>query len=433
MKLAISYLTCDKPELVEQSCKPLLAAAVANKYHLYVIDGSTSYDNEKTIWDLTWPAGHMIGNIRGGAGAAIVYALTMMLKHEEAYTHVALCESDVLLHDGWLSVLDLFYQGKANGLEVGCVSARCFVNRVLIQKDNFAVMHNTGAGMIVLTREAAKIVLDTFRTPWTSDNRRIFNQLCGIDIGHYWAFRNNEHYLTADWGWDAVLAANGLASLALTPSPVEMIGQNPPLAEQGLMIATGPVEERRNDNAFTLYQIVTSGIRQGIVSLGVETKFHFDPNTGTWTYFPHQMQMLGGVYSGDWRFEECRGFGTFKWVAGGYEVGIGSIEEAKDFSNKPTLTVPLFGSCSILVSGGKNGGKVEVIDEQSGFKADPELPPEGEQQQVLQLMVPGGLVLRNIRITALTPGVTFYGIQSREKQPFLPNVGFDHSMLPVPA
>src|ERR1039458_9231763 len=102
MKVAISLLTCDKPELVAQSAKPLLEGTVAGRYHLFVCDGSTTEANEKAIWDLTWPAGHMHANVKGGAGAAIVYALTMMLAHKEEYTHVGLVESDVLLHPGWL-------------------------------------------------------------------------------------------------------------------------------------------------------------------------------------------------------------------------------------------------------------------------------------------------------------------------------------------
>jgi len=432
MKMALSLLTANKPELVAQSAKPLLAGAVANKYHLFVVDGSTSDVNEQAIWDLTWPAGHMHANVRGGAGAAIVYALSMMLAHEENYSHVALVESDVLLLDGWLDCLDLFDLGRTVGLEVGAVSARCYVDRVLFQEDRFAVMHNLGAGMIVLTREAARIVLDTFRTAWSTDNRRIFAQLAGLDIGSFWAFRTNEHYLTADWHWEAALAARGLAALALTPSPVEMIGQNSPLAEQGLTIATGPVEERRDSIALGVY--ANQLARVGCASpdqllLSVDTKFHFDPNTGTQTIFPHQMEMLGGNYWGDWRLQEARGWGTFAWRAGD-GTGLKEIEQATHgFYTKNTLSVPVFGPCAVLMSGGKTGGKMEVIDMQSGFKAAPELPPE-EGHGVLQLMVPGGMNYRSLRINALTPGVVFYGIQSREKQPYLPNISFNHSMLP---
>jgi hypothetical protein len=369
----------------------------------------------------------MRGNVRGGAGAAIVYALTLMLKHKENYDYVGLCESDVLLPFGWFEpTMALFARGRDDGLDVGAVSTRCYEDRVLFARDGYSICINLGAGQIIFSRKAAEAVLNDFRTPWTSDVRRVFAQLAGHDIASFWAFRANEHFLTADFHWEPVLAAKGMAALALTPSPVEMIGQNPPLAEQGLTIVREPVEKRRKDNAFDYYAGCLKSIRDGKMSLGIDTRFHYDVPNATWTYFPHQMAMLGVVYSGDWRFEECRGWGTFKWVAG--HDGINYPEAADELF--PSLTVPVFGPCSILISGGAAGGKVEVVDEQSGFKADPVLPAEGPENQILQMMVPGGLTYRRIRITMLSPGTVFYGIQSREKQPFLPGVGFDHSVLP---
>ena len=437
MKTCLSLLTCDRPGLVEQSIKPLLEGARQNLYHLFVVDGSTSEANEDKIWHLAYPTGHMIANVRGGAGAAIVYALTMMLNHEENYDYVGLVESDVFLGDGWLDCLGLFERGREEGLAVGAVSARAYEDRTLFQRDGYAVMHNLGAGMIVFTREAARLVLDNFRTAWSTDNRRIFAQLSGVDIGSYWAFRMNEHNLTADFHWEPVLASHGLAALALTPSPVEMIGQNPPLAEQGLTIVR-PGYARvivAGDSSFDRYQTNLHNIRlgDGHLQLSVETKFHFDPTTGTWTYYPHQMHMLGGYYDGDWRLIEARGWGTFVWEARSErsftETVLGS--EPATLVDTTQLRVPIFGACAVLVSGGKSGGKMRVEDEHSGFKAEPELLPE-EGNGVLQMMIPGGVVYRNLRITALTPGTRFYGIQSREKQPFLPNAGFDHSVLPTP-
>ena len=427
MKTAISVLTFNKPELVAQSLPPLLEGARQHHYHLFVCDGSTTEANEKALFELAYPTANIRSNVRGGAGAAIVYALTMMLKHEENYDVVGLVESDVLLLDNWRDCLSLFDVGRDSNLLVGAVSARAFEDRVLFQRDGYGVMHNLGAGMVLFTRQAAQLILDNFRTMWTSDNRRIFAQLSGHDLASFWAFRANEHFSTADWAWDAILAAHGLASLALTPSPVEMIGQNPPLAEQGLTIVQEPVEERRKDNAFNYYAGCLKSIRDGRMRLGIDTRFHYDVPNATWTYFPHQMAMLGGVYSGDWRFEECRGWGTFKWVATNEEQFRSNISEPS-----ASLVVPVFGPCSILISGGAAGGKVEVVDEQSGFKADPVLPAEGPENQILQMMIPGGLTYRRIRVTMLSPGCCFYGIQSREKQPFLRNVGFDHSVLPSP-
>ena len=423
MKLAIAQLTCDRMELVEQSAKPLREAAShpQSLFHWYIIDGSKTLSSEKRLFEIAYPTANFRENVRGGAGAAIVYALTTMLQSEENYTHVGLMESDVLLRDNWLDCLDLFARGEADGLVVGAVSARCYTDRVLFQREHFAVMHNLGAGFVVFTRAAAQLVLDTFRTGFTTDNRRIFCQLAGVDLAPFWAFRMNEHPLTADWHWDAMLAAHGYASLALTPSPVEMIGQDPPLAEQGLTIATGEVA---TNSGFVTYAEKMAAIRSGEIAIGVETKFHYDPSSSLWTIFPHQIHIVGGSYSGDWKLKETRGWGTFGWEAGWVH---GRDEDGVD----PVLVVPAFGSIAVLASGGKFGGKLEVVDEQSNYKATPDLPADN-LGAILQVVVPGGCVYRNIRVTALTPGVMFYGIQSREKQPFLPNVSFDYSRLPLP-
>lgn len=434
MKTCICLLTCDRPELVEQSIKPLIDGAIKSQYHLFLADGSKNPAHEEAIGKLGYPTAFMRFNIRGGAGAAIVYALTWMLQHEEHYDVVGLCEADVLLPSDWYGpCAALFERGTKDGLEVGAISSRCFKDRVLFQRDGYAVCHNLGAGHILLTRKAAGIVLRTFRTAWTTDNRRIFAQLTGRDIGATWAFRTNEHPLTADWHWDATLAAHGLASLAVTPSQVEMIGQPTTLAEQGLEIVRDPVEVPKSRQWYEFVD-TTLVIRKGWKQLGVETQFQYDPNTGTWTYFPHQMKMLGGRYEGDWRLRELRGWGTFGWEAAdeyqhtklGLVEGEGLVYER----GKTSLIVPAFGSVSVLVSGGKNGGKVEVHDELSGFRVSPTLEPEGPNSQVLALQVPGGMVSRTIRITALTPGVCFWGLQARDKQPFLPGATFDHSHLP---
>lgn len=429
MKTAIAYLCKDRPELIEQSLPPLVAGARQQQYNLFVIDGSDGVEAQMEILRQLQDKDRYFGNVRGGAGAAIVFALTEMLKGD--YDYVGLCEADVLLPVGWFdSVFALFSRGLDDGLSVGAVSSRCYEDRVLFQRAGYVVCHNLGAGHILFRREAAELVLKHFRTGWTADNRRIFSQLTGTDIGTFWAFRINEHYTTADWHWDVTLAAHGLASLALTPSLVEMIGQNPPLDQQGLKIVTSAVSERCDDAGFHWFSDRLSALREGKFYVGVDTQFHFDPNTSTWTYFPHQMHMLGGRYEGDWRLKEMRGWGTFAWMAG--DRGQQETPSTADvlIYEYPTLYVPVFGSLAVLVSGGKNGGQFSIEDESSGFHAQPDLPPEGEQGQVLQLLVPGGLNYRTLKITALTPGVVFYGLQSREKQPFDPSATFRYSDLP---
>ncbi len=269
-KTAIAFLSKDKTELSAQSVLPLLQP---DKFNLFWIDGSTTPAGERFPYDIVdkhqVPI-HIHSNVRGGAGAAMVFALTKML--EAGYEQVGLVEQDVVLDPGWfMPALDLFHRGESDGLPVGAVTARTYADRVLFQRPDYSVMLNIGAGMIVFSREAAQIVLNAFRSGYTADNRRIFCQLSGVDLGPFWAFKNNDHNLVADWHFDAVLASHGLCSLGVMPSYVQMIGQNPPLAEQGLVIADGPVTERVDEAGFNVYRARLQALRHGAFRLGIET------------------------------------------------------------------------------------------------------------------------------------------------------------------
>jgi hypothetical protein len=94
----------------------------------------------------------------------------------------------------------------------------------------------------------------------------------------------------------------------------------------------------------------------------------------------------------------------------------------------PTAVIPCIGPVDVLVSGGEGGGRVKVEDELSGFSAEPELGPEASTN-VMQLAIPGAMGYRNVRLTALTSGVVFYGIRTREAQPYV-STPFDFQALP---
>lgn len=411
-KVAISLQSCDKVELTKQSIEPLLQP---DKFDLFWCDGSRT-ERGLNYFETAPGKFNRRGNVRGGAGAAYVYALTEMLKGD--YTHVGLVENDVLLCGDWFDrTFALFELGSADGLSVGAVTARTYDDRILIQRDAYAVLHNAGAGMVIFSREAARLALDHLRTAYTLDNRKIFAILSGIDIGRYWAFRGAEHRLVADWHWDAMLAAQGYATLGLVPSPSDMIGQDPPLPQQGLSITSTPVEARRNEHAFAMYAYNLNRVRKGGLVVPIETQFEFDHATAMWTYFPHQIHMLGGQYHGEWTFKEVRGWGTFAWIAG---------EHA-------SVTVPVFGNVNVVVSGGKQGGIVEVYDTVSHFKVAPQIAPEGDSGQIMSVNAPAANSYRELKITMHNPGACFYGIQSRDRQPVLPKqCRFDHTILPLP-
>jgi hypothetical protein len=413
-KVAIALLTKGKTELTKRSVEPLLQP---DKFDLFWVDGSTEAADADFACNYGTTHERLHNNVRGGPDAGIVYALTEMLKHD--YDFVGIHEQDVLLHrDWWGLTFSLFERGRAEGLEVGAVSARCYEDRLLVQRDGFGVVHNLGSGQILLTREAARIILDNYRTTWSTDNRLIFCQLSGIDIGATWAFRGNEQHLTADWGFDAVLARHGLASLALTPSLATMLDQD--IAAQGLKMALTRDRGSSDEKAFALFEERTQAIRFGCSMPGIHGRLQCVGQA--YTIFPHQIPGIGGKHEGDWRLKWCQGFGPFVWYA-------------RD--NLATLEIPVLGPCEVLLGNPDNVAgysfvgllsKARITDTHSGYSIVSS--PADAGGGILQVPIPSGVSYRQIRVEALTPGLGFYGIRTREPQPWLTSYRFDHSCLP---
>jgi|HubBroStandDraft_2_1064218.scaffolds.fasta_scaffold00003_86 hypothetical protein len=414
-KVAVSFLTKDRVDCTRRSVTPLLGAS-GGGLDIFWVDGSSPKNADMISKEYGSAFHAMFVNVHGGADAAIVYALTKMLENAD-YAFVGLCENDVLLEPTWYpTTMALFARGQDDGLEVGAVSARSYEDRLLIQRDGYGIFHNLGAGMVIFTRRAAKIILDHYRTGWTTENRQVFVQLTGLDIGAWWAFRGGEQPLTSDWSWDAILAKHGLASLALTPSLATMLDQD--IAAQGLKMADGRMDLLRNDDAFDNFIRHTYAIRNGIKTYGGGAERLLASSNGS-VVFPHQIPGIGGIYSGDWRLVNSQGWGPFGWKAG-------NVPESTDSTNGPPpwLEVPILGPCEFTVQG---PGRFRVTDLASGYQIAPDLPRD---RGVSQLVVPSGVSYRNVRIEALTPGCTFHGIQCRETQPWLSSFRFDHSSLP---
>lgn len=415
-KVALAFSTKDRVELSERSIEPLLGIDA----DLFMIDGSVTEEGmlfpgrvsmRKTAHDAEEQRIFQHLGIRGGPDAAVAYALTVMLADTD-YTHVGLIENDVLLPMGWFEpTMALFERGRADFLPVGSVSARTFCDRILFQRDGYAVMHNLGWGMMIMTREAAQLALRYFRTHFTLENRRVFWQLAGKDIGLWWAFRANEHALCADWGNERMLATHGLAALAPVPSHVEMIGQVPPLAEQGLAIAATPQELLKDDAGFETYRRNLHMLRSGALTVPRAERYY--PDAAACTYLPHFMDQIGGHYGGRWKLKWMQALGPFAWEA---------VEDA-------SLQVPVSGSCAFLVSGGKDGGGMQLIDEHSGYIQSPALPPEGESCTIVAFPIPGDIGYRRCTLQ-LTPGTRFYGLRTREVQPHMPDIHFSWHTLP---
>lgn len=404
MKVAIAFTSKDRTELSKRSIEPLINSGA----DVWWFDGSNTSQGENLLAD--YPATKKFANVKGGPEIANIMALTLML--EAGYDYLGICESDVLLPDNWLEpTLNLFNIGDDVGLPVGAVSPRAYEDRVLFQCDDYAVMHNLGAGCVIFSREAARRVLQYHRTPWTLENRTVFAHLAGIDIGRYWAFRASENFLTADWGWDKALASTGLCSLALTPSPVQMIGQIPSLEEQGLKLVDTPVEGLCDAVRLETFKRRLGSLYQRDTALEAASILLRDPSGGV-TVFAHQIPFLGGTFEGEWRHQWSQAFGPHAWRA----------EETS------VVRIPAFGAVEILATGGKQGAVVRVCDTESGFEMAPQLPPE-DGQRIPQLLIPGAFSQREVEVTC-EPGAVFYGLRSVWPQAFDLTYQFNFHVLP---
>lgn len=416
MKLGIAYSSKDAIENTQVTIDAWRASKHSDTYDFHWVDGS---DDPAAIGFLNSEgpkATAVYRNIRGGADSAIVYKLTLLLKHPKKYTHICLLENDVMLDPDWFEpTMSLFEKGRQYGLDVGAVSPRSYVDRVLIQRDGYAAMHNIGAGMVIFTREAAGIVLRTFRTHWWQDNVKLFAHLAGIDLRTYAAFKGNEQWVTTDWGFEAQLARHGLASLALTPARCQMIGQKIPLEQQGLELTTqsgiGFVLEGSQEKAFESYRDNLKALRWDELKFDSPGLLHRD-GAGM-LFFPHQIGALAGKtqWQGTLGLRWNQGFGPFTYRAG---------------KGGASLSLRVSGICSLLVACSSDGAGVKIQDIRSGFKAEPKLAKESG---VVTVSVPGTPVPRQITMD-MEEGAVFCGMHCHDPQMLDAKFKFDWSMLP---
>ena len=197
------------------------------------------------------------------------------------------------------------------------------------------------------------------------------------------------------------------------------------IASQGLKMADGQCNLLRPEKAFDLFSNRTARIRGkgwDLPAIGGRIQFA----GGTHTIFPHQIPGIGGTYSGDWRLKWSQGFGPFVWESGEEVEGALTPTQLKDMPSRcPCLEVPVLGPCEFLVGG---QGRVRVTDTHSGYTCSPDVSSAGGG--ILQVSIPSGVQYRTIRLEVLAPGVCFYGIRTREPQPWLTGYRFDHSQLP---
>jgi hypothetical protein len=189
-----------------------------------------------------------------------------------------------------------------------------------------------------------------------------------------------------------------------------MIGQNPPLEQQGLRLHDGYDTSRWDDGAFERYRDNLAAIRRGEFQLP-QGLIHRDGES--MLFFAHQLGNLAGArWQGQSSLKWSQGFGPF-----GYRAGPGGA----------SLSVRVSGICSFLVTGGEHGARVTAEDHRSGFKFAPDLP--AMMEQFASISVPGGPIPRTVTCD-LAEGAVLYGLHAAEPQMLDTTFRFDWSQLP---
>jgi hypothetical protein len=352
--IAFSLSTKDRVELTKEMLPSFLAEG---HYDLLWFDGSATEEGRRLAFEVqvTFERLREIHTqVYGGPDAAIVRALTRMI--ECGYDYCGLIENDVKLQAGWFAnLINLFARGKDEGLRIGAVGSRTYQSRVLIPRADFGIMINLGAGMILLTREAAKIVLNGYRT---ANWYEIFlAALFGAGIAlEGQTGRNTSSALTnsattADWWFDSMLQLHGYCSLA--PAPTMAVNIDP--QTQAALGADYVRSEFQvaEDQAEQLQRLRTRQAALATAAAGndqlmAQSKiFLTNPEMGRWIVFPHQALALGGCrLAGGWKLKWSQGWGPFTFVA----QDAGSVLEFRCVGD----------ACGLCMMSGPNGGLIEA-------------------------------------------------------------------------
>lgn len=398
MKVLVTFSSKDRPELTKRTAEALF------KTHA---DGAVSFDVDWHDGSTDEEALKLPGQYRPeffsrtpGSNPDSIYlsAINRFITVRREYSHLAFLENDVLVHPDWLMrCLELFEIGHRDGLLVGATTARTYRERVLIQRDKYAIMHNIGAGCIVMSRPAVNKLQLSYRTGHTMENRHTFAMLANVNIGGFidpsWPWGMDNHHITADWSWDAVFGRHGFASLGLVPSMAEMIDQ--PIEPLGLSYASEPVESRRSTETFDTFLKRTTLIREGKLTLPFGPLLRTPPEVNdTMVVFPHQFHRLDSSVSKDqWAVKWEQGFGPFAFVSKSDQARI----ELKVMGYAIVVCETLPGQT----------GRLLLSDDVDPKSYRPQMSPGPR----VGVHLPGsGNVYRTISIQADGPGAVVYGV-----------------------
>jgi hypothetical protein len=302
----VIYSTKNRCELSAQTAPTALSESDCDGFWL---DGSDTIEGREfpfSVADRLPTLREIHRGVVGGPDRAIIYGLSYLLAR--GYKYLALVENDVLLTSGWLpTAISTMQRASADGLRVGAATVRTFDRRILFVRPGYAVMFNIGAGMLVLTREAAEALLATYRSTSAREINAVCRKMTQGDISQISEPGLREEYLySADWFFDCALMQLGFASVGTLPALARNID-----ADHAVTLGIRPVSETQpaaglDPNLFPIYHRNLWLAAQTADSVG----YCFDPKIDRFFVFPHQLTSAG--YLGEWQLKWRQCFGPFE-------------------------------------------------------------------------------------------------------------------------
>jgi len=421
-RVAFALSTKDRVALTREMLPPFLEEGA---YDLFLLDGSATEEGQRFPFELqakSQRVREIHTGVYGGPDVAIVRALSRML--EAGYEYCGLIENDVKLKSGWFANLTaLLDRGQVEGLRVGAVGSRTYRSRVLISRDDFAIMLNLGAGMILLHRDAARIILNGYRTANWYEVYFAALHGAGVSLNDQCGRRTSLDLMnmvrTADWWFDALLLLNGYCSLAPAPTMAENIDPQARSMFGGDYVQSRFKITDQDDQRFCQFVQKQDALAASDSKgdwLARSKLFLTHSQIGRWFVFPHQALTLGGCeLTGPWAMKWLQTWGPFSFCAQSGESKL-KLKCAGD-------------SCAIGVIFGPNAGVVEARANDTVI-AQADLRRETEEIALVQLQMPY-FDEWQIDVRPTSQGIfQWTGVSYRDAQPwFSAKTGFDFSVL----
>lgn len=225
-RIGFAISTKERTEFTEK----MLPGLDCGGFDLIWCDGSTSpagreFVNERHFKRTPLKEIHL--DVGGGPDAAIQFCLKRLLAL--GYDYVGLIENDINLKPGWLPAMMTAWEGaEKDGFKAGAVTARSLKSRIYAHTQQYVVLWNVGAGMVLFSRAAAEAVLADYETTSAAHLQQFYQAALGVDLSNVWELfmEKPDRNLGADWLYAASILKRGMISVGTIPSLAENLDVN---------------------------------------------------------------------------------------------------------------------------------------------------------------------------------------------------------------